>query len=218
VAVGLDSALTVSSVAPVVFVPGFMALDCHASFPFLFEHEGAIYMIPETHQRGSVDLFVSERWPDRWRLVRRLLFGLDAADSMVIRHDGLWYIITSVQRSLPNRQLEIFHTSDLITGTFTAHPANSQGLYGHLQHGTGRNAGFLGRSHDGTLGRLMQLSEHYYGEGLSPMMITRLSPDAFAEERVGQIAVFPGMGPGFNSHHASRNGDLVAFDVRDRAR
>jgi hypothetical protein len=218
VAIALDNDLAVSSVLPVDFSPGFMALDCHASFPFLFAHDGSIYMIPETHQRGSVDLFVSERWPDRWRLVRRLLFGFDAADTMVLQHEGLWFLITSVERSLPNRQLEIYYTDNLMTGAFTAHPVNARGLYGQARHGTGRNAGFLGRLHDGTLARLMQLSERYYGEGLSPMRISRLSPDEFAEHTVDGIDLFPGMAPGFRSHHASRYGDLVVFDERDRAR
>jgi hypothetical protein len=218
VAIGLDSQLAVASVEPVVFTPGYMALDCHASFPFLFEHAGAVYMIPETHQRGSVDLYVSERWPGRWRLVRRLLFGIDAADTMVIRHAGLWYLVTSVQRHLPNRQLEVYFSGDLLSGVFTGHPVNAQGLYGHAAHGTGRNAGFLGGQPDGSLARLMQLSKDFYGEGLSPMKITRLSPDVFAEEEAAEIAWFPGMGPGFASHHASRHGDLVAFDVRDLAR
>jgi hypothetical protein len=217
VAIGLDSKLAVSSVTPVDFSPGFMALDCHASFPYLFELDGAIHMIPETHQRGSIDLFVSERWPDRWRLVRRLLFGLDAADSMVIHHQGLWYLVTSVQRNLPNRHLEIYITDDVMSGTFVAHPVNRQGLYGHLRHGTGRNAGFLGQLADGSLARLMQLSENHYGEGLSPMRITRLTPDSFAEEPLDGINLFPGMGPGFASHHASRHAGIVVYDVRDRA-
>ena len=218
VAIGLDDDLAVSSVVPVVFSPSFMALDCHASFPFLFEQDGTVYMIPETHQRGSVDLFVSERWPDRWRLVRRLVFGVDAADTMVVQHEGLWFLLTSVERTLPNRQLEIYYTSNLMTGAFTPHPVNARGLYGQARHGTGRNAGFLGRLHDGTLARLMQLSERYYGEGLSPMRISQLSPDAFAEQPVDGIDLFPGMGPGFRSHHATRKGDLVVFDERDRAR
>lgn len=216
-AIELDSRCGILSAVPLVFEPGFAALDCHASFPFVFQHGGDYYMIPETHERGSIDLFVCERWPDRWRLVRRLLWRLDATDSMVIQHQGLWYLLTSVKRDMPNRQLEIYMAEDLLSGPFLPHPVNAKGLYGHARNGTGRNAGFLGRQPDGSLARLMQFSSRYYGEGLSPMRISGLSPDAFVEETAGEIDFFPDMGPGFASHHASRAGGLVVFDTRDRA-
>ncbi|WP_421693102.1 glucosamine inositolphosphorylceramide transferase family protein [Aestuariivirga sp.] len=215
---GLDAKGAITSVEALAFTPAYAALDCHASYPFVFEHDGVAYMIPETHEHRAIDLFVCERWPDRWQLSRRLLFGIDAVDSMVIQHEGSWFLLTSVKGGWPNRHLEIHCMENLLEAPLTAHPINTLGLYGERANGTGRNAGFLGPQQDGTLMRLMQDSPHYYGEGLRPMRILELTRATFHEEPASFIDLFPGFGPDTSSHHVSRAGDIIAWDVRDRMR
>lgn len=213
---GLDERFAVTSAQPLVLMPDHVALDCHASFPCIFELEGKTYMIPETHERRAIDLFVCTSWPDRWQLVRRLVFGVDAADSMVVRHGEVWYLITSVQGEHPNRHLEIYMADDLFSGRFTPHPVNTQYLYGGNAHGTGRNAGVIAKQDDGTLLRLMQDSPNHYGEGIRPMRITTLTPQAFHEESIDSIDFLPGITAGFPTHHATRSGAVLAYDTRDR--
>ena len=213
---GLDDGLNVTSTQPVEFLPAYAALDSHASFPCIFEVDGTSYMIPETHERRAVDLYVCETWPNRWRLARRLLFGVDAADSMLVHDGGIWYLITSVQGAAPNRHLEIHMADNLLTGCFTPHPVNNQNVYSSNANGTGRNAGFIGRQPDGTLIRLMQDSPNHYGEGIRPMRITALSPTEFREEPADSIDFLPGITPGLSTHHATRTGNIIAFDTRDR--
>lgn len=213
--VGLDDALNVTSTQSVEFLPGYAALDSHASFPCIFDLGGETFMIPETHERRAIDLYVCDTWPARWRLRRRLRFGVDAADSMVVREGGLWYLITSVQGAAPNRHLEIHYTDDLLSGHLTPHPINTQNVYGDNANGTGRNAGYIGRQADGSLMRLMQDSPNHYGEGIRPMRITALTPTEFREEPATSIDFLPGIIPGFPTHHATRTGDILAFDTRD---
>lgn len=213
---GLDGVGNVISTERIVLAPEDTTPHCHASFPFVFDHGGKPYMLPETHQQGTVDLFVSQVWPGKWRLARRLLDGIDAVDSMVLQHENTWFLVTSVRRGSPNRHLEIYVMDDLLNGPLVAHPVNSAGLYGQARHGTGRNAGFMGRQEDGSLARLMQCSQRYYGEGLCPMRILELTRKEYREEPATAIGPFPGFGPGFISHHASRAGAIVAYDLRDR--
>ena len=215
---GLDDRLRVTSTQPVTLMPDFVALDCHASFPCIFEIDGTSYMIPETHQRRAIDLYVCESWPARWRLVRRLVFGVDAADSMLVRHEGLWFLITSVQGAGRNRHLEIYFTDDLFSGRFKPHPINARHVYGDNRNGTGRNAGSIISQPDGSLLRLMQDSPNHYGEGVRPMRIRLLSAVEFLEEPTEKIDFLPGITAGFPSHHATRAGDILAYDTRDRVR
>ena len=212
----VDDNLMVVSTAPLELMPDLVALDCHASFPFIFEMEGEHYMIPETHERRAIDLFVCELWPTRWRLVRRLVFGIDAADSMIIHRGGRCYLLTSVQGSCPNRHLEIYHASDLLSGSFQPHPVNNSFVYGNKAHGTGRNAGYISAQADGSLIRLMQDSPNHYGEGIRPMCITALDEEEFCEEPLESIDFLPGIAAGFATHHATRSGSILAFDTRDR--
>ena len=62
----------------------------------------------------------------------------------------------------------------------------------------------------------MQDSPNHYGEGTRPMRITALTPTEFREEPVDSIDFLPGIIPGFPTHHATRVGNILAFDTRDR--
>src|SRR5262249_60302440 len=42
--------------------------DYHLSYPFLLEHDGSLYMIPESAQNRSVELYRCIDFPLRWRL------------------------------------------------------------------------------------------------------------------------------------------------------
>ena len=203
---------------PLISTQVYGAFDCHASYPHLFEMNGAIHMIPETCERRSVDLYVCEQWPDRWSLVRRLLFDLDAADTMALWFNGYWWLFTSVRTGAKNRHLEVFFTDDLINGTIRAHPENNSRRYENMQHGTGRNAGFMAKSSDGEVRRLMQKSDRYYGESVSTMKVEQMNTEHFEERLVDGIQELPIVTAGFFAHHVSRVGNLIAYDVRDRAR
>ncbi len=214
----LNDALEPGSPRPLRSTSPSGHIDCHASFPHLFEMNGLTCMIPETSERRSVDLYVCEQWPDRWNLVRRLLFDLDAADTMTLRHDGLWWLITSVRSEEKHRHLEIFFTDDLIRGTLTPHPENVMRRYEDTRYGTGRNAGYLAKSAEGRIMRLMQNSRRYYGEGVSAMEVVELTPRHFVERAVAGIDALPMVSKTFSTHHVSLAGNLLAYDTRDRVR
>lgn len=201
---------------PLELLPDYAALSRHASFPCIFDLDGVAYLIPETHERRSIDLYVCGAWPARWRLARWLLFGVDAADSMLVSEGGVWYLISSVQGATPNRHLEIHMTDDLFAGRLTPHPFNNRNIYGNNANVTGRNAGCIDRQPGGTLIRLMPDSPNYYGEGIRRMRITTLTTGEFQEEPADLIDCLPGIAPGLPTHHAARTGDILAFDTRDQ--
>jgi len=206
--VPLDAALRAGRPQPV------LPLDVHASFPYLFEHAGHLYMVPETSAGRSIDLYVCEGFPDRWRLARRLLYGVDAADSLVFQHDGRWWLIAAQRSSdaVPGRYLAIYHTDDLLRGRWEAHPVNAERRY---HGGSGRNAGSPIRVGDVLL-RPMQENPRYYGESLRYMRIERLTPSEFREVPMADGHPLVDLAHRFSPHHISQSGDLVAWDVRDR--
>lgn len=188
---------------------------CHTSFPFVFECDGALYMLPETSRGAHVEIHVSERVPDRWRPGARLLEGVDCADSVVHRHEGLWYLITSQSdaRTSPRRWLAIYTSESLLSSRWAAHPVNRERRYADKLHGYGRNAGGL-IANGGELLRPMQASTRYYGEAAAIMRITALTPDRYEEEPyVGDHAAHR-VAARYSTHHVSVAGDLVAWDTR----
>ena len=62
--------------------------DYHLSYPFVFRHGRDVFMIPESAQNRSVDLYRASRFPDEWELEETLFAGLRAVDSTVHEADG----------------------------------------------------------------------------------------------------------------------------------
>ncbi|HEX2829938.1 MAG TPA: hypothetical protein VHP37_26560 [Burkholderiales bacterium] len=194
-----------------------LALDpgCHTSFPFVFEHDGAVYLLPETSQARSVDLYVCEGLPDRWRLAQRLLSGVDCADSVLLLHGGVWYLVTSQadEGAKQRRALAIYWSETLLSGHWTPHPVNRRRLYADRPHGYGRNAGAIVRAGDDLL-RPMQASTRYYGEAASLMRIDALTPERYAEAPYAGEHATARIAALRSTHHVSAAGGLVAWDTR----
>lgn len=195
----------------------FGEINCHASFPFLVDIDGHLHMIPETCARRTVDLYECVTFPGRWRLKRRLLADIDAADTMLLRMKDIDYLFTSVDDGAGNRHLEIFTSTDVLTQPVEPHPINAGRLYAGEKYGTGRCAGFLGFDARGRLLRYMQKSWHNYGEGGQWMEITDLSRNSFAERPLPEGERPDGV-PANAGHHLSICAGDVVYDVRDRVR
>jgi Protein of unknown function (DUF1647) len=210
--IALDAGLNPVSRDPI------LPMAWHSSFPFVLELAGKTYLIPETHEARSVDLYAMGESPREWTLKRRLLYGIDAADTVVIRRGELWWLITSVQEAgKPNRHLEVHFTDDLLAGEFAPHPVNAEKRYQAAAHGTGRNAGSYLRTPRGLV-RPMQKSESHYGQGLQLMLITRLDTKAFEETPCTMHTPYTDVADMLSPHHIAQNGELLVWDVRDRAR
>lgn len=196
----------------------FGEISCHTSFPFLTEIGGGLHMIPETCARRTVDLYECEAFPGKWRLRKRLLADIDAADSMLVRKDGIDFLFTSVRDGHDNRHLEIFMSDDVLSSPLVPHLVNRERLYAAEEFGTGRCAGFLGFDDEGRLLRFMKNSRHHYGESGQWMEITELTRNSFAERPLTEAELPDGFPVGTGSHHLSICGADVVCDVRDRAR
>jgi Protein of unknown function (DUF1647) len=208
----LDKNLQVTAADPIV------PLDCHASYPFVLEFAGKAYLVPETHEARAIDLYVAGDTPRDWTLRRRLLYGINAADTVVFHRGEYWWLLTSVQEEgKPNRHLEIYFAKDLLRDDFTPHPVNAERRYQNDRHGTGRNAGSYLRTPRGMV-RPMQSSADHYGQGLRLMLITKLDPEQFEESPCDFQTPYSDVVDMLSPHHVAQNGELLVWDVRDRAR
>lgn len=211
-AIPLDDQLRPGPAVPVLD-PGV-----HSSFPFIFRHDGRTWLVPETGKGGGVDLYACEEFPRRWRLQRRMIDGVDAADSVVFQHGGLWWLITSLASPRPggpNRYLAIFHADDPVEGAWQPHPVNEQALYIETAKGTGRNAGAI-VMHGDKIFRPMQKSAAFYGEGMAMMEIVELSTTAYREQPAGEDSPFQDIASRFGVHHVTAAAGITAWDVRLR--
>jgi len=143
----------------------------HLSYPFVFEAEGEVRMIPECWRFGGIRLYrAADETLTRWIFDRELIRGDRLVDSSVFFQDGFYYLHTcSIEQG---RSLLRLFTSRTLAGPWREH--------GSSPVAESRNGGSLYR-HDGKLYRFAQRCDSYYGSGLDLYEITELSPDTCRE-------------------------------------
>ncbi len=187
-----------------------LAEPFHLSFPFVFEHEGALYMCPESYLAGKIQLYRCVDFPLGWEPCRTLIDDISAADTMLFPRDGRWWMLTNVDRAgSPDHQseLHVYHAASPLSADWTPVAGNpvKVGPIG------ARNGGLVGT--DGRLFRYGQIQTFdAYGHGLNKYEITRLDPDGY-EERFVERILPPGESGSVGIHTYSAVGDLVAIDL-----
>lgn len=96
----------------------------HLSYPLVFESDGEHFMVPESHEDGTLRLYRAVGFPFRWEHVGNMLEGGEFVDCTPFRHDGRWWLFVGCG-SLPFRAdtLRLFH-SDHLLGPWTEHPCS----------------------------------------------------------------------------------------------
>ena len=161
------------------------ALACpyHLSYPFVFEHQGQLYLIPETWDEKRVDLWRCRRFPDDWTRERTLLDDVNMSDPTLHHQDGkLWLFGTvSEARMRANDELHIY-MADALEGTWRPHPANPV----VSDHRSARPAGRL-FFQDGHLIRPSQDCRGRYGRAVVLHRVDVLDERTYAETPIGRI-------------------------------
>lgn len=178
----------------------------HLSYPFLFEHAGDIWMIPECGAANRVDLYRAERFPDRWTHEGTLIDNVRAHDATLMRHDGRFWLFTSLAQwgSTSWDSLSIFHATDLL-GPWSPHAENPVLLDARKSRPAGA---FF--THNGAILRPVQDCVRCYGGEIAFYRVDALSPTDFRQTEVGRLV--SGMR---GCHTYNRSGDLETIDVFD---
>lgn len=66
----------------------------HLSFPFIFEDEGNVYMVPESGSGGKIELYRCISFPDRWEPVKTLTEGV-FGDTVIFKEHGAYWLFTT---------------------------------------------------------------------------------------------------------------------------
>lgn len=152
----------------------------HLSYPFVFSHDGEIYLIPESSSTKTIELYRCERFPDEWIKVRSLLEGMHFADTTLVRHDGMWWMFTCAAHSKDyfNRdELYLYYADDPIEGTWHPHPMNPVVCDNSLARPAGRV-----EEENGVLWRSSQDNSLRYGRGLNWNCILQMDKECYREE------------------------------------
>jgi hypothetical protein len=181
----------------------------HLSYPFVFEHDGAWWMVPETYDNRKVELYRAADFPHSWVLDTTLLEDVSAADA-TLHHDGRrWWMFVSIGEHGSSTWDELFvFVADELRGPWRPHARNPV----KKSFGSARPAGRLFRRGE-ELVRPAQDCSRIYGGGIRFCVVDTLTETEYAEHEAELIS--PALVPGAEALHTiSKAGAFEVYDAR----
>lgn len=101
--------------------------DYHLSYPFLIEDDGELFMIPETAQNSTIELYKCTQFPNKWELVKILMNDVYAVDSTILKKDGKYWLFCNIKENKGASsfdELFLFYSDTLVSDNWTPHIQN----------------------------------------------------------------------------------------------
>lgn len=157
----------------------------HLSFPFVFEHNGDLFMCPDTHEAKDIRLYRCTEFPLKWELHRVLMKDVSATDTMIFERGGKWWMLTNIDTSALGDHCSELHA-------FSAESFDATDWRGHASNPLvidstyARNGGLL-RSGD-ALFRVFQVQRFdAYGAAMGIAEIKTLNQERYEETQIAMI-------------------------------
>ena len=182
----------------------------HTSYPFLVEHAGATFMLPETAAAAELALYQAVDFPYTWRRVATLVSGLPVVDASVVMFEGRWWMFATRADQGQNHNLSIWHAPDLF-GPWIPHRKNPV-----KTDARSARPGGTPFVVDRTLYRPSQDDSRIYGGRVVINRVDVLTPTAFSEQPVKTIGPRPGSPYPDGLHTLSAAGVRTLIDGNGR--
>jgi hypothetical protein len=157
----------------------------HLSYPFVFQLEGEFYMVPETCENQTIELYKCVEFPYKWEFQMDLMKNVTAVDTTLFYSGSKWWLFTNM---IENRgasawdELFLFYSDRFPCSDWTSHPLNPI-----ISDSTrARPAGKL-FERNGRIYRPSQNCSVRYGYGLHISEITCLNEYEYSEKIVTSI-------------------------------
>jgi len=179
----------------------------HLSYPFVFERDGAIWMIPEMSAARRVELLRATNFPFEWKTAATLLEGEEISDATLVEHQNrLWLFGTIGGHGASSWDALHLWSAPKLLGDWRPHAKNPV----LIDAASARPAGAMfARGAD--LWRPAQDCTRGYGSALALARVTRLDDEAFVQEVAATL--HPGENwPGIALHTLNSAGEFEVID------
>lgn len=159
--------------------------DFHLSYPFLFENDGNLYMIPETKKIRCIQLYKCEEFPDKWKLEKVLMDNVPAVDTTILKRDGKFWMFTTFQKEdqiLTHDELFVFYSNNLVSDKWIPHKKNP--VVSNVKSARPAGSFFTFKNE---LYRPAQNCQSHYGYGLTMNKVRKINTEEYKEEVVQYI-------------------------------
>lgn len=181
----------------------------HLSYPCIFEYNDELYMIPETQEIKSIQLYKCLEFPEKWVFHKNMISNIDAVDSTIFFYKNKWWMFTSIREKQENSwsNLHIFH-ADNPTGTWIPHSKNP--IKNNISNS--RSAGAIFVENDKMYRPAQISSTKEYGMEIAINEIIFLNEEKYEEVTVKIIKPWDKGIKGI--HTVNHENDLTVYDAK----
>ncbi len=179
--------------------------DIHLSYPFILEHDGKRYFIPESFESQAIVLY--ELLDGSSKKVKNLVEGVAAVDPTLLCFNEKWWLFF-LPKEPANTELWIYFSNEL-TGQYEPHYLNPV----KCDISSSRPAGSI-FIENGKLYRPAQDCSKTYGGAIVLHEITQLSETEFKERQVGRLEPFKRSDYPDGLHTINQVGDITLIDSK----
>jgi len=157
----------------------------HMSYPFVFDVHATKYMIPETSQNSTIDLYQCIEFPGKWSFVMSLMDRVVAKDTTLFYHNNKWWMFTAIKETHKmSKHIELFlyYADTFKTTNWESHPLNPISTDIRCSRPAGKI--FINK---GRIYRPSQDCSIRYGRALNISEITKLSETEYEEVLISKI-------------------------------
>lgn len=152
-----------------------LAEPWHLSYPFVFEAEGATWMLPEAHKSRTLTLYRAHGELDDWRPECEIRLDCVPVDATLLRYQERWWLFYAPATSRASKIGELHLAwAETLRGPWTPHSANPV----RCNPGSSRPGG-TPLVIDGKIMLPTQDCRTTYGGAVVPLWITQLDPETF---------------------------------------
>jgi hypothetical protein len=99
----------------------------HMSYPFIFKHDNNYFMIPETSENKTVELYKCDEFPGEWSFVMNLMENIFTVDTTLFFFNNKWWLFTAINETSnfsDHVELFLYSSYNLFTTEWVPHPCN----------------------------------------------------------------------------------------------
>ncbi len=189
--------------------------EYHLSYPFVFEDGDTLYMLPETSENRTIELYKCVDFPYKWELSKVLMRHVSAVDATIIKTNGKYWMFCNMKENEGAStlvKLFLFYSESLVEGEWINHPMNP--IVSDVRQS--RPAGKIFEE-NGKLYRPSQDSSKRYGYGMKINEIVQMDETTYKEDIVQ--CIYPNWAKDILATHTINNHKkLTVIDALIRRR
>lgn len=153
--------------------------EYHLSYPQVLFDKGEYYLLPESSENHSLELYRADQFPKQWHKIRTIFDDEKIVDATLLKYNGLYYLFFNTQVDSDMSVfsvLKIYYTNDLVSGQWHEHP------YKHFIDVRYARQGGSFIYEQGNLYRVSQDNSKSYGRKITIFKVDELTENKYSEK------------------------------------